>query len=154
MVGYEGVFGMVITFSLSIALSFIPCNFGVEDCVFNSSNQAFMELPLVFAKEVFTHAELIILVVCGLLALGVYNLNGLRITKLFDALTRSLLGITKTSLVWIIGIVISEIGKNSKAYQIESLDVDANLVKALGFCVIILGTLIYNKLIFKQYFEP
>lgn len=92
---------------------------------------------------------MIILVICGIFAIGVFNLNGLRITKMFDALTRSLLGITKTALVWIIGIIITLIAKNDKSYQIESLNPGANLVKALGFCIIILGTLIYNKLIFK-----
>jgi len=50
MVGYEGVFGMIITFSLSIMLSFIPCNFGDDNCVYNSKNESFIELPLVFAK--------------------------------------------------------------------------------------------------------
>lgn len=92
------------------------------------------------------------LVLFGLLALGVFNLSGVKITKLFDALTRSLLGITKTSIVWIIGIIITVIGKNNKALHIESLSVGVNLVKALGFLFTILGTLIYNRLIFQKYF--
>ncbi len=89
--------------------------------------------------------------ICGLMALGVYNLQGLRITKMFDALTRSLLGITRTSLVWVIGIIITEIAVNNPSLHIESLNVYANLVKAVGFCIIITGTLTYNKLIFKRY---
>jgi hypothetical protein len=47
------------------------------------------------------------MIVLGLISIGIYNLNGLRITKLFDALTRSLLNVTKTSVIWIIGILIT-----------------------------------------------
>jgi hypothetical protein len=45
--------------------------------------------------------------ISGLISIGIYNLNGLRITKMFDALTRSLLNVTKTSVIWIIGIIIT-----------------------------------------------
>lgn len=92
------------------------------------------------------------MVIAGLSLLAVYNLNGLRITKMFDALTRSLLNITKTSAVWVVGIIITIIANGNEDYKIESLNVGVNLVKAVGFTVIILGTMIYNKLIFKQYF--
>jgi len=92
------------------------------------------------------------MVIAGLSLLAVYNLNGLRITKMFDALTRSLLNITKTSAVWVVGIIITIIANGNEDYKIESLNVGVNLVKAVGFTVIIFGTMIYNKLIFKQYF--
>jgi hypothetical protein len=81
-------------------------------------------------------------------------LNGLRITKMFDALTRSLLNITKTSVVWVVGIIITLAANGNEDYKLESLNIGVSLVKALGFAVIILGTLIYNKLIFKKYFAP
>lgn len=92
------------------------------------------------------------MVIAGLSLLAVYNLNGLRITKMFDALTRSLLNITKTSAVWVVGIIITIIAQDNADFKIESLNVGVNLVKAVGFAVIIVGTMIYNKLILKQYF--
>lgn len=105
-----------------------------------------------FFKELFDHIELLIMVVLGLSLLAVYNLNGLRITKMFDALTRSLLNITKTSAVWVVGILITIIANGNADFKIESLNVGVNLVKAVGFTVIIVGTMIYNKLLFKKYF--
>ncbi len=50
---------------------------------------------------------MIVLVILGILTIAVYNLNGLRITKFFDALTRALLNVTKTSIVWAFGITIT-----------------------------------------------
>ena len=49
MVGYEGIFGMIIILIITTILSFIPCNFSERACVFNDKNEAFIELPLVFA---------------------------------------------------------------------------------------------------------
>lgn len=87
----------------------------------------------------------------GILTIAVYNLNGVRITKIFDALTRALLNVTKTSVVWVGGIIVT-ISVDNKDYQLESLVVTVILVKAAGFVLIIIGTLIYNKLIFKNIF--
>lgn len=47
------------------------------------------------------------MMILGLSSLAIYNLNGLKITKMFDALTRSLLNITKTSVIWVVGITIT-----------------------------------------------
>lgn len=152
MVGYEGIFGLILITIITTILSFIPCHFGEKTCVFDSEDQPFIELPFVFFKELFDHIELLIMVIAGLSLLAVYNLNGLRITKMFDALTRSLLNITKTSAVWVVGIIITIIANGNEDFKIESLNVGVNLVKAVGFSVIIVGTMIYNKLIFKQYF--
>ncbi len=154
MVGYEGIFGMIIILILTTILSFIPCNFGDKACVFNDKNEAFIELPLVFASQLFEEIWLFIMVVLGLLCLAVYNFNGLKITKMFDALTRSLLNITKTSVIWVVGIIITIASDGNPDFKIESLNVGVSLVKALGFGVIIFGTLIYNKLILKKYFAP
>lgn len=90
------------------------------------------------------------MVTIGILTISAYNLNGVRITKLFDALTRSLLNITKTSIIWVVGIVIT-VSVDDPNYQIESKDLVVNLIKGFGFIFIVLGTLIYNKLILKSY---
>jgi hypothetical protein len=93
------------------------------------------------------------LFVIGIISIAIYNLNGLKITKLFDALTRSLLNVTKTSVVWIVGIIITISASGNNDLKLESLNIGVNLVKAVGFSTIIFGTLIYNKLILKKYFK-
>lgn len=55
----------------------------------------------------FDSLFLVIMVILGIITISVYNLNGLRITKLLDALTRSLLNVTKTGFVWAVGIIIT-----------------------------------------------
>lgn len=36
MVGFEGIFGMIIILVITTILSFIPCHFGEKTCVFDS----------------------------------------------------------------------------------------------------------------------
>lgn len=107
MVGTEGCFGLVFIFITVTILSFIPCNFGVNGCVFNDQNEGFMELPLVFLREITSNAILLTLIILGILTISMFNFGGVTITKLFDALTRSLLNVTKTAFVWLVGIVIT-----------------------------------------------
>lgn len=152
MVGFEGLFGVCLLTVVLTILSFIPCDFGVKGCVFDAESNPFMELPLVYLREVFASGLLIFLVISGILTIAVYNFGGVSITKMFDALTRSLLNVTKTAAIWIIGIVIT-LFATTPEYKLEDLDIWVNLVKAVGFTCIIFGTLIYNRLIFKKYFE-
>jgi len=153
MVGCEGVFGMVIVTFIALILSISPCPFQENICVFDSFGNPYFERIDVFFAEVFTDGILFVLTLVGLVTVGLYNLNGVRITKLIDALTRSLLNITKTGIIWILGIIITLIAGDNPDYQIESKDPWVNVIKAAGFSFIIMGTLVYNKFICKKYLE-
>ena len=153
MVGCEGVFGMVIVTFIALILSISPCPFQENICVFDSFGNPYFERIDVFFAEVFTDGILFVLTLVGLVTVGLYNLNAVRITKLIDALTRSLLNITKTGIIWILGIIITLIAGDNPDYQIESKDPWVNVIKAAGFSFIIMGTLVYNKFICKKYLE-
>jgi hypothetical protein len=55
MVGYEGIFGMITTFIVASTLSYIPCSFNPNNCVFSNAGESFIELPGVFFNEIFGH---------------------------------------------------------------------------------------------------
>jgi len=69
---------------------------------------------------VFNSFILAVLVVVGMITITAYKLNGVRITKLIDALTRALLNIIKTGIVWAVGIVITFSVGDNPDYQLES----------------------------------
>lgn len=109
---------MFIIAFISLILSITPCSFDAKLCVFDTHGNAYFERVDVFFSEVFTDYILIILVVFGVVTVSAYNLNGVRITKMIDALTRSLLNITKTSIIWVVGIIVTfAVGDNSD-YQL------------------------------------
>ena len=142
---------MFIIAFISLILSITPCSFDAKLCVFDSYGNSYFQRVDVFFRQVFSDYIIALLVVVGVLTVSAYNLNGVRITKMIDALTRSLLNITKTSIIWIVGIIVSFLVGDDPDYQLQSKDLWVNLVKAAGFACIVLGTLIYNKLIFKKW---
>ncbi len=90
------------------------------------------------------------LVIIAILTVSASNTSGVAITKYYDGLTRCLVVMSKTAGVWIIGLVVTfSVGENPD-YQLESKSISVNLIKAGGFVFIIIGTLIYNKLLFSN----
>lgn len=151
LVGWEGFFGVIIITIVSLLFSIIPCGFTKELCVYDQFGNPYLERFDAFFVETCTSWVLAILVVSGILSCTVSNASGMAITKYFDGLTRCLMSMSKTALVWIIGIIVTvSVGENP-SYQLESKDVGINFIKAGGFMFIILGTLIYNKLIFAKW---
>jgi hypothetical protein len=118
MIGFEGFFGIFIVSFIALTLSITPCSLGDKLCVFDSHGNPYFERVDMFFSEVFADYVLVILVLVGIATISAYNLNGVRITKLTDALTRSLLNITKTSIIWVVGIVITLSVGDNPDYQL------------------------------------
>jgi hypothetical protein len=51
LVGMSGIFGILINGIIILALSFIPCPFGVKFCSYSDDGQPFMEGPVSFIKQ-------------------------------------------------------------------------------------------------------
>lgn len=74
------------------------------------NNIGYFENPLVYLNEITSNPVLGLLTLTGTFLIGFFILNGIKITKMFDALTKSIINITKTTVVWVIGITVTLIG--------------------------------------------
>ena len=63
-------------------------------------------------------------------------------TKIYNALTRGIAGISKVIINWTIGIIIT-VSVTNEAYKIESLDWRVILLKLVGFFFVLFGILVY-----------
>lgn len=69
-------------------------------------------------------------------------------TKYINALARSICDVTRTILVWIVGIIVTlTAGATYPNYRWEIVDGLAIGVELLGFGVLVLGNLIYNGIV-------
>jgi hypothetical protein len=117
MVGIEGVFGIIYCLIFIPILTFIPCPFQNRSCVFSSVGDKFLERPEMFFKEVGNNIVLAFMVPLGIIAVGSFNINGLSITKYINALARSLLNMTKTVVIWGVGIIVTlTAGRHNSMY--------------------------------------
>ena len=100
------------------ALSFIPCNLGPSICVYDSNNFSYFESPMIFINELLVNQFLLYMTIGAMIIIGIFLFNGIKITKMYDALTKSLINITKTMLVWIFGIVITLYESGNSDYKL------------------------------------
>ena len=86
------------------------------------------------------------MVITTVLSIAFLNLIGLTITKHVNALARAILNLTKTALIWIIGIVVTvTVGKNNTDYDWELISWKIIVLESIGFGFLIFATLIYNE---------
>lgn len=70
------------------------------------------------------------------------------VSKKISPVSRSLADVCRTVIIWIFGIGVTlTYGKDHSEYQIENTGVLVNILKAVGFVVLIVGTMMYHELI-------
>lgn len=107
VVGYEGLFGLCGYFLLLPILSYTPCGLGVDVCVFNEAGFPFFERPWEYFAEAFSNGPLLFFCILGIFSIATFNVAGVTVTKNINALARSIADVTRTILVWGIGLIIT-----------------------------------------------
>jgi hypothetical protein len=107
MVGYEGCFGLSIQLILLIIMSFVPCSFGVDACVMNSAGMPFLENPGMYFSQAGANGFLLLFCILGIFSIATFNVTGVTVTKYINALARSICDVTRTVIVWIVGILVT-----------------------------------------------
>ena len=82
----------------------------------------------------------------GLITISVFNFSGISATKYMNAVARSIGDVSRTVLVWIIGIIVAA-STNYPNYEWEDIGIRSILIQLFGFSILILGNLVNNGLI-------
>ena len=85
--------------------------------------------------------------------IAIFNVCGVNVTKHVSSLARSVVDVSRTVIVWIIGIILTAT-TSSKYYKWENLNAGAIVVEAVGFVILVLGNCIYNKIIILPFAKP
>ena len=148
MVGYEGIFGLTAQLILLLIMSFVPCSFGVDACVINSAGMPFIENPSNYFRQAGENGLLLFFCVLGVFSIATFNVTGVTVTKYINSLARSICDVTRTVIVWIVGILVTvTAGVNKPNYKWELISGGAIGLQLVGFAVLILGNLIYNRIV-------
>jgi hypothetical protein len=129
-------------------MTFVPCSFGVDACVFNAAGMPFVERPESYFSALGGNGALLFFCILGVFSIATFNVTGVTVTKYINALARSICDVTRTVIVWIIGILVTvTAGANKPNYKWELIDGAAISIQLVGFLVLIAGNLIYNRII-------
>ena len=92
---------------------------------------------------------LMILIIFYILAILFYNLFGMMVTQTFSAVHRTILEAVRTMCIWIVNIIIYYGFDKSHGEKIEF----ASLVELIGFCTLLFGNFMFNRVIrFKCFY--
>lgn len=67
----------------------------------------FLERPERYFAEIGSNGGLLFFVILGVFSIATFNICGVTVTKYINALARSIGDVTRTVLVWIIGIIVT-----------------------------------------------
>lgn len=87
---------------------------------------------------------LFILVLLGVFTIAVFNICGVSVTKYISSVARSVVDVTRTVIVWLVGLIITWINP-SAAW--ENTDWQAIVLELVGFIMLVCGNMIYNNII-------
>lgn len=114
----------------------------------------FLERPERYFAEVGSNGVLLFFVILGVFSIATFNICGVTVTKYINALTRSICDVTRTILVWGIGIIVTvTAGATRPNFKWELVKPGAIIVELLGFLVLVSGNLVYNKIIKLKFLE-
>lgn len=134
IVGYEGVFG-----ALACGLVALP----VAQLLPGADGQGVHEDTIDTLHMVARTPGIALFLLLDMLALASLNISGMFVTGHFGAVFRTVLETTRTLFVWIVDIVLKilpiaggRLGESLNRYS---------PIQALGFCVLVTGTVVYGR---------
>jgi hypothetical protein len=104
-----------------------------------------MERPDSYFAAIFSNVSILFFVILGIFSIATFNIAGVSVTKYINALARSIGNVTRTILVWGVGIIVTvTAGATHSNFVWEIIGAGAILVELLGFLILIAGNLVYN----------
>ena len=96
MMGWEGVWGLLLTLMLLVPAQLYPCPFDESQCINNHADDVFVAVQQFNAQPV-----LIVYAICFLLACTLFNGCGVSVTKFSTATNRTIVEQTRVLVIWI-----------------------------------------------------
>jgi drug/metabolite transporter (DMT)-like permease len=128
LVGFEGLWGILLGAVAMAIAHFIPCSSASEFC----NNGTFENLGNA-VSFIFGDVHLLLLIIIALINSSFFNFFGISITKHVSPMTRTTISVLVTCIVW----VYSMIWLGHKFY----------ILQLIGFVFIVLGNLIYQEIV-------
>jgi len=136
IVSFEGLWGLFFSSFIMMPIAMImPPNAG--EGIYEDSIESFIMISNSYA--------IFFLVVGYMAAILIYNLTGMMVTSFSSAILRNIYEALRSAAVWLLSVIVYYISPSSGGG--EKLTWPGSLLQLLGFCISILGSFIYNRVI-------
>lgn len=135
LVGAESVVGTVSIAVLLMITSIIPCsNPKMCDVTFDN--------PATGMMQMINNGKILMWAVIAMFSVMLYNLAGLWLTKKVGSVFRIVMDSARTVAIWIISVMIG----------LETFYMKRFFLQIIGFALLVLGNLIFNKIVVVPFF--
>lgn len=139
VVGFEGLWGLLLMIVVACPLAYVIPGNDYSPMPHNSLENTYDSLICLGSN-----GNLIIAVVVFCVAVLVYNCYGMLITDSFSAVNRTIFEAIRTAAIWVVDLIIQAIFPGSPFGELWS---NWSFLELVGFIVLVLSTLIYNRVI-------
>ncbi len=139
IVGLEGMWGLMLYSLFMPLLLFFRCDnypWRTYICTSNERNEWRIEDNFFALQQIMNNNLLLFLVIIAILMVSFYNTLGVNVTKANSAPHRAIADNLKSILIWVFFISVP-----------TNIEEQFFLMQFIGFCLMVLGTSIYNEFI-------
>lgn len=108
VVGTEGFWGLSFYVIILPLLMFIDCPDSLGDLCLEYNGSSHLEQPGEYFSQFANNGALAFYIILGVFTIALFNVCGVNVTKHISSLARSIVDVTRTLLVWIGSIIVTE----------------------------------------------
>ena len=152
LVGFEGLWGFIMYIILLIVFQNISCDDWSRELregicfshkvnmtyIKNSKNESYIEDSKFALEQMWDNKSLLILYIFFVVSIALYNLVGIKLTKLVSSIHRVVVDEARIVFIWIFFINFNKVDGTQEEFHYLQL---------VGYIFIVLGTIIYNEIL-------
>lgn len=143
LVGFEGLWGVIMYTVLLIIFQFISCNEWSKSlkegiCSKNDDEDFHIEDSLFAFKQMWDNLAILFVYITYIISIAVYNIVGINLTKLVSATARAVVDTVRTVFIWAFFLCCEPVDGTKEHFHI---------LQFIGFIFLVCGTLIYNEIL-------
>ena len=142
LVGFEGLWGVIMYTTLLVIFQFIDCSDwsdALKEICFEDDEKHIVVEDSIFAfKQMWDNKQLLIVYIFYVVSIALYNIVGINLTKLVSSTARAVVDTVRTVFIWLFFLFFT---------PVEGTEEDFHVLQLIGFFFVVLGTLVYNEII-------
>ena len=142
LVGFEGLWGVIMYTTLLVIFQFVDCQSWSEAlkeiCFEDDEHNIVIEDSIFAFKQMWDNKNLLIVYIFYIVSIALYNIVGINLTKLVSSTARAVVDTVRTVFIWLFFLFFT---------PVEGTEEHFHVLQLIGFIFVVLGTLVYNEII-------
>jgi drug/metabolite transporter (DMT)-like permease len=147
LVGFEGTWGAIMYAILLTIFQFVSCDDWNDSlrngiCFVDDEDNSYIEDTKFAFEQMMDNIGLLIVYLCYIISIALYNVVGIMLTKLVSSTARAVVDTVRTVFIWLFFLCFEPVDGTKETFHILQL---------VGFGFVVFGTLVYNEILVLKF---